>query len=102
MLTAPDVNMHDICAGNRDEMHDDSANHMNFQAKGSSCHVTHRLVTVWQSCFVPLCRSPVYATFTEALDGAASIRAYDAQHRFCQLNEHQVAMAQQAAFAGLL
>ena len=47
-----------------------------------------------------LCRSPVYATFTEALDGAASIRAYDAQHRFCQLNEHQVGLSQQAAFAG--
>ena len=46
------------------------------------------------------CRSPVYATFTEALDGAASIRAYDAQHRFCQLNEQQVALSQQAAFAG--
>lgn len=47
------------------------------------------------------CRSPVYATFTEALDGAASIRAYDAQQRFCQLNEHQVALVQQAAYAGL-
>ena len=46
------------------------------------------------------CRSPVYATFTEALDGAASIRAYNAQHRFCQLNEQQVALSQQAAFAG--
>ena len=42
----------------------------------------------------------MYATFTEALDGAASIRAYDAQHRFCQLNEQQVALSQQAAFAG--
>lgn len=51
---------------------------------------------------MPLCRSPVYATFTEALDGAASIRAYEAQHRFCQLNEQQVAIAQQAAFAGLM
>ena len=49
-----------------------------------------------------LCRSPVYATFTEALDGGASIRAYDAQHRFCQLNEQQVALSQQAAFAGVL
>ncbi len=47
-----------------------------------------------------MCRSPVYATFTEALDGATSIRAYDAQHRFCQLNEQQVALSQQAAFAG--
>ena len=42
----------------------------------------------------------MYATFTEALEGAASIRAYDAQRRFCQLNEHQVALSQQAAFAG--
>ncbi|KAL0053237.1 hypothetical protein WJX82_002974 [Trebouxia sp. C0006] len=48
-----------------------------------------------------IARSPVYATFTEALDGAASIRAYDAQHRFCQLNEQQVALSQQAAFAGI-
>ena len=42
----------------------------------------------------------MYATFTEALDGAASIRAYNAQQRFCQLNEQQVALSQQAAFAG--
>ncbi|DBA85738.1 TPA: hypothetical protein ACH3X1_005304 [Trebouxia sp. C0004] len=48
-----------------------------------------------------IARSPVYATFTEALDGAASIRAYNAQHRFCQLNEQQVGLSQQAAFAGI-
>ena len=49
-----------------------------------------------------MCRSPVYATFTEELEGGASIRAYNAQPRFCLLNQHQVALAQQAAFAGLL
>lgn len=48
-----------------------------------------------------IARSPVYATFTEALEGAASIRAYGAQRRFCQLNELQVAFVQQAAFAGI-
>ena len=46
------------------------------------------------------CRSPVYATFSEALDGAVTIRAFGAQKLFVDLNEQQVAALQQASFAG--
>ena len=46
------------------------------------------------------CRSPVYATFSEALDGAVTIRAFGAQKLFADLNEQQVAALQQASFAG--
>eukprot|EP00891_Asterochloris_glomerata_P003413 jgi/Astpho2/3413/e_gw1.00054.14.1_t len=46
-------------------------------------------------------RSPVYATFSEALDGAVTIRAFGAQKLFADLNEQQVAALQQASFAGI-
>ena len=42
----------------------------------------------------------MYATFSEALDGAVTIRAFGAQKLFVDLNEQQVAALQQASFAG--
>lgn len=42
----------------------------------------------------------MYATFSEALDGAVTIRAFGAQKLFADLNEQQVAALQQASFAG--
>ena len=42
----------------------------------------------------------MYATFSEALDGAITIRAFGAQKLFADLNEQQVAALQQASFAG--
>ena len=45
-------------------------------------------------------RSPVYSGFTEALDGAASIRAFGLQWRFAEMNEVAAAVMQQTTIAG--
>ena len=45
-------------------------------------------------------RSPVYSTFSEALHGAVTIRAFGAQKRMALVNEQQVALLQRANLTG--
>lgn len=45
-------------------------------------------------------RSPVYSTFNEALHGAVTIRAFDAQPRMLGVNHQQVGMLQRANLTG--
>ncbi len=66
----------------------------------SNLVTTHSAVSTRFCRCLLCCRSPVYTTFSEALDGAATIRAFGAQKQFADLNEQQVAALQQASFAG--
>lgn len=45
-------------------------------------------------------RSPVYAGFSEALDGAATIRGFGAQAAFSRRNVDRLLTLQKANFAG--
>ncbi len=47
-------------------------------------------------------RSPVYSGFSEALDGAPTIRGFSAQAPFSQQNVDALEVLQQANFAGEL
>lgn len=44
-------------------------------------------------------RSPVYSSFTEALDGAPTIRAFKSQHVFSAKNEDHVALNQRTSYS---
>eukprot|EP01135_Chromosphaera_perkinsii_P008905 Nk52_evm15s1524 gene=Nk52_evmTU15s1524 len=43
-------------------------------------------------------RSPIYAQFSETLNGAATVRAYDGQRRFESINDHRVDVNHRAFF----
>lgn len=44
-------------------------------------------------------RSPIYSSFTEALDGSATIRAFKAQNIFCTMNENHVVLNQRTSYS---
>eukprot|EP00250_Pteridium_aquilinum_P011989 c20437_g1_i1 orf=297-4817(-) len=47
-------------------------------------------------------RSPIYSSFTEALDGSTTIRAFEAQDIFCSKNEGYVAVNQRTSYSEIV